>query len=1032
MASVPSASFFSLPLPPWQQPQSARVAKYEAKKRKKTLDDWGDNDDDDLGETTDAASEVALPAPSLTLSPDEAHQYRVAGLSFDQELPGGKFPHAPAQTQYSTRQTREGVLETLSSLSSPIYPPQSAAHQGNLRLQHLAVLTSILHRCLLQKDYVRAGRAWGLLLREEFNGRPIDARTEGRWGIGAEILLRRGRQIADMAAENGSDHGGSHSPGSGPQLMFTRKGFEDAKKYYERLIIQHPYRKASPDSISSLHFYPAMFGLWVYVAQEESEVSRQKIWTRHTDEYGQHSEDEDLASDHDGHRDSKERAHALIAGVRKAELNQAQKIAGRMDEILGSPPYSDSPELLELRGMVSRWIADLFVSSVPGGQTEHDYYTDDEDEDSMSDNMQYSIQDRRERRLAMEKRASETQKSEEFFNKAKQRGKGVTSTLDDFHIDDNESMGYWMTMGVGDYVHARPPGAQPRSRTSDHQNSNLNQNQNLSSRQALAAQARVEVPSTNLIAPVPLPGNQASLFEHYAQQPQPPPVEDAVHRDMFDTDVEGIDDSTVAATSVLGYDDLPPQYQLSSTAQHHAAASDPKLFQPHPSQSHLPQHSHDAKWYASFGDNALKSAGFDSGDAADDAESQLTSVVGDDERSDTTEDAADYARRYRSSTTTANEPLSKRLQNFWSASRRTYQNATEDPPATAAVYPEPAKASGPGILRQTHSDSRMMTASQVLPLAGGNSRKVTLPRSMTATPRTRFSPPKPTLLEQLDLTPTRRTSGPRPQPGKDVTGGAGHYQRPHHQQQNHRDVADEYGLFDSDFRRRGSLPPLSAFDITNIDDLDNDHDDNDDHNRHDHDHEPINDPFSRRLSVQRISPDSSSNPEPEEDHPSKKRQLDPDYPPEVLRQMSFADLQSEPFDYIPNSAASAAVAETKTTPPPPVSSTTPSIAPPAPDTKPEEKLSHLLGLSDTDRREFFSGLTMDAWEDYGDLLIDQFSATLTKMKDLRRARRQTAAVFEAEIRRRHELVEEQSAELSRKLTDMKSGGAEVLRGRTPQ
>ncbi|RAK71907.1 uncharacterized protein BO72DRAFT_440835 [Aspergillus fijiensis CBS 313.89] len=557
-------------------------------------------------------------------------------------------------------------------------------------------------------------------------------------------------------------------------------------------------------------------------------------------------------------------------------------------------------------------------------------------------------------------------------------------------------------MGVGDYVHARPPGAQPRSRTSENQPQN--HDQNLSSRQALAAQARVEVPSTNLIAPVPLPGNQANLFEHYAQQPQPPPVEDAAHRDMFDTDVEGIDDSTIAATSVLGFDDIPPQYQLSSTAQHHAAP-DPKIFQPHPSQSHPPQRSHDANWYASFGDNAPKSAGFDSGDAADDAESQLTSVVGDDEQSDTTEDAADYARRYRSSTTTANEPLSKRLQNFWSASRRTYQNPTEDAPAAIpAVYLEPAKASGPGTLRQAHSDSRMMTASQVLPLAGGNSRKVTLPRSMTATPRTRFSPPKPTLLEQLDLTPTRRTSGPRPQPGKD------------NQDQNHRDIAEEYGLFDSDFRRRGSLPPLSAFDITNIDDLDNDRDDNHDHNKddhdHDHDHDPINDPFSRRLSVQRISPDSSSSPKLQEDPSSKKRQLEPDYPPEVLRQKSFADLQSEPFDHIPNSSA-ATPAETKTTPPPP------------------EKMSHLLSLADKDRREFFSGLTMDAWEDYGDLLIDQFSATLTKMKDLRRARRRTAAVFEAEIRRRHELVEEQSAELSRKLKDMKSGGAEVLRGRTP-
>ncbi|RAL11588.1 uncharacterized protein BO97DRAFT_470790 [Aspergillus homomorphus CBS 101889] len=998
MASIPSASFFSLPLPHWQQPQSVRVAKYETKKRKKSFDDWGDNDDDLEGETTDAASEAAPPAPSLTLSPDEAHQYRVAGLSFDQELPGGKFPHAPARPQSSVRQTRQGVLEELSSLSSPIYPPQSAAHQGNLRLQHLAVLTSILHRCLLQKDYIRAGRAWGLLLREEFNGRTIDARTEGRWGIGAEILLRRGRQIADMATENGGDSGATQSP------VFTRKGFEDAKKYYERLIIQHPYRKASPDSISSLHFYPAMFGLWIYVTQEESEVSRRNIWARHADEYGEHSEDEDLTSDHEGHRDSKQRAHALVAGVRKVELDQAQKIAGRMDEILGSPPYSDSPELLELRGMVSRWIADLFVSSVPGGQTEHDYYTDDEDQDD-------SI---RERRLAMEKRASETQKSEEFFQKARQRGKGVTSTLDDFHIDDNELL----TMGVGDYVHAKEPGAQPRSRA--------NEAPNLS-RQALAAQARVEIPPTNLVAPVPMSGNKANPLEHYRvpsfpvehhqQQPQPAQAtaEDAAHRDMFDTDVEGIDDSTIAATSVLGFEDIPPQYQL---AQHQAA--DLKQFQRH---AHIPHRSLDAKWYENFGDNALKSAGFDSGDAADDAESQLTSVVGDDERSDTTEDA-DYARRYRSSTTTANEPLSKRLQNFWSASRRTYQNSTEEPPAASAVYPEPSKASGPGVLRQTHSDTRMMAASQVLPLAG-NSRKVTLSRSMTATPRTRFSPPKPSLLEQLDLTPTRRTSGPRPQPGKDVAGitGINHYQ-PH--QQNHRDVADEYGLYDSDLGRRGSLPPLSAFDMTNIDDLDNEHDDDHEHD-HEHDHDPINDPFSRRLSVQRISPDNSPDPDPhlQDNHDSKKRQLEPDYPPEVLRQKTFAELQSEPFDHIPAATTTAAAAETKPVPP------TSSVAP-GPDSNPEERMSYLLNLSDQDRREFFSGLSMDAWEDYGDLLIDQFSATLAKMKDLRRARRQTAAVFEAEIKRRHELVEEQSGELSRKLRDMKSGGTEVLRGRTPQ
>jgi hypothetical protein len=52
------------------------------------------------------------------------------------------------------------------------------------------------------------------------------------------------------------------------------------------------------------------------------------------------------------------------------------------------------------------------------------------------------------------------------------------------------------------------------------------------------------------------------------------------------------------------------------------------------------------------------------------------------------------------------------------------------------------------------------------------------------------------------------------------------------------------------------------------------------------------------------------------------------------------------------------------------------------------------------------------------------------MKKLRRARRRTAAVFEAEVKRRHEIVEAQDSELSTKLNEMRTGGAEVLRGRS--
>ncbi|PWY72037.1 hypothetical protein BO83DRAFT_408729 [Aspergillus eucalypticola CBS 122712] len=975
MASVPAAAVFSLPLAPWQQPASVRVAQYEPRKRKKDFSDWGDDDDDVDGDTTDAASEAA-PGPSLTLSPDEAHQYRIAGLAFDQELPGGNFPHAP---------TRNQVLKELTSLPSPIYPPQSAAHQGNLRLQHLAVLSSILHRCLLQKDFVRAGRAWGLILREEIGGIPIDVRTEGRWGIGAEILLRRDCQVSGTSPDNAQERDAEPSEAPPSKLLFTRQGFEKAKQYYETLIIQHPYRKAAPDAISSLHFYPAMFGLWVYVTQEESNVSRQKIWDAHGASPDD-SEEEDSTLDMQHHDDTRQKTHALVASVRKSELEQAQKIAARMDEILGSPPYSDSPELLELRGMISLWIADLFVSSLPYGRADGDMddYDSDETGSSSAEDLQDSLQERRERRLAVERKEYEVQKSQDYFAKAKQRGKGVTSTFGDLHIDDDDaSFGYTrVTMGVGDYVHSKEAG-QPRPRTTE---------ASKQSRQALAAQARVDVPPTNLVAPVPLPINKSIPLEHYStpafseQMPQAP-AENGVHRDMFDTDVEGIDDSTIAATSVMGAEDAPLQFQLrpATVPQYQEAAPVADERPLHPSR--LPRRAYDGKWYENLGDNAMKSAGFDSEDA-DDA-SQLTSMAGDDERSDTTEDG-NYARRYRSST---EEPLSKRLQSFWTASRRSYQNP--EPQA----YPEPSKTAAPPPppLRQSTSDARL--SKQALP-----NRKVTLPRSMTATPRTRFSPPKPSLLEQLDITPTRRTSGPRPQPGKEpgFASTTNHHQR-HNSDDNH--------LFNTS---RDSLPPLTAFDMTNIDDLDVEDDD----------HDPINDPFARRNSVQRIvSDDPDFQPTKSTitigtSTKNKRRNLESDYPPEILRQKSFKDLQSEPFDHTPTAPA-------KSTP-----TTTPAPNP-GPNATSDEKIDFLLNSEDKDRRDFFSTLTMNEWEDYGDLLIDQFSDALSKMKDLRHARRKTAALFEAEIARRNEVVEEQSADLTRKLEEMRSGGAEVLRGRTP-
>ncbi|CAP99406.1 Pc22g21180 [Penicillium rubens Wisconsin 54-1255] len=429
--ATPSSSVFSLPLPPWLQPPSTRVSQYDRRKRKKSVG-WSESDLDGE-ETTDIASatESEPAGPPLVLTPNESHQYRVAGFPFHQELPKGHFPHEADKEEQLRRETTSRRLKDLAALSPPIYPPQSA-QQGNIRFQHLGALTAILHRCMLQGDYVRAGRAWGLILREDYRGFQMDVRNEARWGIGAEILLRRDEQ--KTSANPGTTK--VPNPMESTPINFTTKGFAAAKEYYDRLILNHPFTKSSPQSISSLHFYPAMFGLWVYITQEESKMTRKNISLRQEEEPEEFSEDENSESEFGHRRKSLNKTDAAITATRALELEKAQQIAARMDQLLGSPPYSDSPELLELRGMICLWIGDLLLSAL---SLPVDFEENDDPDRMLMDETPSSLEARREYRLATEKKAVEVQRSIELFEKAKKRGRSVAYNMESLHIDDDSA-----------------------------------------------------------------------------------------------------------------------------------------------------------------------------------------------------------------------------------------------------------------------------------------------------------------------------------------------------------------------------------------------------------------------------------------------------------------------------------------------------------------------------------------------------------------------------------------------------------------
>lgn len=236
---------------------------------------------------------------------EEEQHYR-AKWPLQKEPPPFPFPHKEYQPN-KRRVKQNPIVEEEKDLSD---------NQQSLHMQHLTALTTILHLSLLRQDFSRASRALGLLFREEVVSENAAVRNQGFIGIAAEVLLR----------------GGSSKQPSPPVLPFTYEGFQKAKRFYERLIIKHPYHKSWPNMVNAIDFYLAMFNLWIYVVQAE------------------HVADSDHPDDVDKETEANKKVRVL---------EQANEIASRLDMCMATVPFMDEPELIRLGAMVSLWVSDL-------------------------------------------------------------------------------------------------------------------------------------------------------------------------------------------------------------------------------------------------------------------------------------------------------------------------------------------------------------------------------------------------------------------------------------------------------------------------------------------------------------------------------------------------------------------------------------------------------------------------------------------------------------------------------------------------
>ncbi|KAH9821424.1 RNA polymerase I specific initiation factor [Teratosphaeria destructans] len=304
----------------------ARKQKRDQRKRRHETDA-----DDDDSESDVIRIKQRLPSSDehggdnvRTHSVSRTDPYHVAGYSREVPLPPAPFPHAAVKTH----EPQESVEEELAGLDPPLFTSKKPDQSNSVKRRHIENLTTVLHTCMLKGDWVRAKRAWSILLRTEVSGLGMDLRENGYWTVGAELLMR-----------TDDEH-----------------GFRLAREYYDRLILQYPHTPRVKHSVNALAIYPALFNVWIYEVQDRFKKRRQDSGARRSSRSSNVEDEEDFSM---ASTDSDNRT---TQALRQEELDEALPIATRIDDLLLSPPYDTSLPLLRMRGMVGLWLADLYAA----------------------------------------------------------------------------------------------------------------------------------------------------------------------------------------------------------------------------------------------------------------------------------------------------------------------------------------------------------------------------------------------------------------------------------------------------------------------------------------------------------------------------------------------------------------------------------------------------------------------------------------------------------------------------------------------
>ncbi|KAM0281783.1 hypothetical protein ACHAQH_003365 [Verticillium albo-atrum] len=344
----------------------------------------------------------------LSHTPSNLKQLLAAGLTENDRLPSflqPGFPHRPYRDPTKRRKSRRWKAPSTAPVAATDTEDDSRAEtdfETEVESEHESALPKsqsyAAERAALQPlarsiavflargDVLAAKRAFGLLMRSRVSGKPVDIRRNHYWELGAEILMREPMPEEKAAWAPADDDEDQRERRKKQQHRYPIANVPQVKEYFQGLIRNYPHHLGARKAASALQFWPAQVSYEISQMHAQHSAALDDLNTKAAilemdtdlDMYNAEAEDEFDSEDRDPfsleeNPSGKHRGLDALANAREDRLRQARDeirvktldgmrdLASRMDKILDSPPFSRSPELQRLRGMVSLYIADLLV-----------------------------------------------------------------------------------------------------------------------------------------------------------------------------------------------------------------------------------------------------------------------------------------------------------------------------------------------------------------------------------------------------------------------------------------------------------------------------------------------------------------------------------------------------------------------------------------------------------------------------------------------------------------------------------------------